>query len=175
MRPWSIIIGNKVVPMLYFGPFAAALAIPAAVRDVIMDDPTSVNAKEVEQLAKISQQLTQFYTSQTPLKSAGTFLDIANGRTDFTTQSALAFTGGQAVYLSGFMRWANGLMIDPVYRRGGDFLESLQKDLPLASLWTKPHLTPEGTPARRDPLSMLLPYAIGTVEHRHLFVQQQRA
>jgi hypothetical protein len=166
-RPWSILLGKKWVPMWWFGPFAGALAIPAAWRDTLIDDPTLASAGNLESMASLTGSLAQFYTSQTPLQGTGTFLDVITGRTDFTTSSSLAFTAGQFIPASGFLRWANQLFIDPVFRKGKGFEESFTKDYPWGSRNAEAYRTSEGELAVRDPvLDILSPYSIGEVDER---------
>ena len=174
-RPWSLLIGNKWVPMWYFGSFAGALALPAAVRDTWADDPTTANAAVSRKLMGIVGSMSSFYASQAPLQGVGSFIDIATGRSDFTTESSLAFTTGQFIPASGFLRWANQLVLDPVYRRGGSFEESFKKDYPFFSTQARPYLdstevrspisgkvlTP-AAPVVRNRLSTALPYDLGT-------------
>ena len=160
-RPWSVFLGGKWIPMWYFGPFAGALAIPAATRDAFVDDPAAAGSDVPQKLLKVSGGLVNFFSSQTPLAGASTFLDVATGRTDFSTEGAIAFTGGQFVPASGFLRWANGLMLDPVYRRGGSFKESVMKDYPFLSKNARPYVDSKGKPVKREAINSLIPFAIG--------------
>lgn len=163
-RPWSVLIGRKWIPMWYFGSFAGALAVPAAVRDTWVDDSSSAGDPAYRKMLAFSGGLANFYASQTPVQSAGTFLDMMSGRTDFTTESSIAFMGGQFVPLSGFLRWANQLVLDPVYRRGGNFTEAVMKDYPFLSRKARPYIDSEGNPVLRSRLSTLLPFDVGTVD-----------
>ncbi|MBU0959830.1 MAG: hypothetical protein KKB31_07825 [Nanoarchaeota archaeon] len=162
-RPWSILIGDKWIPMWYFGIFSGALALPAAVLEVTTKDPKTVNAGYIRKGMEIVGSMASFFTSQTPLSNAGRALDIWTGRIDATAEGSMAFTLGQFVPASGFLRWANQLVLDPVYRRGGSFQEALVKDYPWISKGARPYLTSQGTPAKRPRPSVLLPYAYGTV------------
>jgi len=163
-KPWSILIGNRWVPMWYFGPFAGALAIPAAMRDTWVDDPSASGKNAAEKMASTVGAMTQFFSSQTPLSSAGQFLDIATGRTDATGADGAMFMAGQFIPASGFLRWANQLFIDPVYRRGGNLKDALFKDYPFLSKEARPHLDSEGNPVRRAPEDVLLPFTTGKTE-----------
>jgi hypothetical protein len=185
-RPWSVLLGDKWIPMWYFGSFAGALAMPAAIRDSWVDDPTTSNAAVHRKVMAIAASMSAFYGSQTPLQGVGTFLDMAMGRSDYTTATSLAFNAGQFIPASGFLRWANQLMIDPVYRRGGSFEEGFKKDYPFFSQQTRPLLGPEirspsgrivleaAQPVTRKTGSTLLPYDVDTVNPKWDTLRQSR-
>jgi hypothetical protein len=173
-RPWSVLLGGKWIPMWYFGSFAGALALPAAARDTWADDPATAGAPVHKKMVSIIANMSAFYGSQTPLQGVGTFLDIAMGKSEYTTAGSLAFNVGQFVPASGFLRWANQLVLDPVYRRGGSFEEGFKKDYPFLSTSTRAVMGPEikspsgrvlqpAEPVVRKTGSTLLPYDVDTV------------
>jgi len=175
-RPWSVLIGGHWVPMWYLGPFAGALAIPAAMRDAWEDQPEVATGSYTRRILSAFGALANFYTSQTPLASVSLALDVFQGRMDRSVESSAAFSVGQFIPASGLQRWCNQMWFDPVYRRKGDFSEALMSDYPYFSKRARPYLDPLGDPAQREPLEVkvgdldisipepLQPYTVGHTE-----------
>ena len=172
-KPYSVLIGDAWIPMWYFGPFAFALAIPAAVRDAAKDDPAMAGKGWVGKMGRVAQGLAQFYTSQTPMQSVNGFLKVASGDTDWGTPRTLGFTAGQLIPASGFVRWVNGF-IDPTYRSANSFFDTMKRDLPVLSKQVKPYTDPDGEPAKKTLLDTLPPFPIGKQDEEYEALFQGR-
>jgi len=157
--------------MWYFGPFAFALAIPAAARDAWRDNPKSAQAHWSEKLANTSMGLAQFFTSQTPLGGVNNFFRVLSGEEEMNTTKAIAFSLGQFIPAGGFVRWVNTI-IDPHYRKSKGFFDTFKKDLPILSQSLDAHKDATGSAAIRDLWTdTMLPFAIGkhSPEYEGLF------
>lgn len=159
-KPFSILVGDRWVPMWYAGPFAMALAIPAAVQYNQEESKTALTDDQVTKLTNIAGQLSKFVVSQSSLQSVGGFFRMLDGDQDITSGSSLAFTLGQAIPLQGLIRYVNQL-VDPVYRKGTSFVDAFKKDIPGLSQSVKPYTNPDGTVSQRDPFNRALPYDTG--------------
>lgn len=160
-RPYSVQIGDKHIPMWYFGPFAFSLAIPAAARDALQDNPELAGTPWHKRLTKVVQDLAGFYAEQTPMAGAGLFMKVLSGQEDFTTGKALGFTGGQVIPGNGMIRYVNNYM-DPTYRKATSFGDSLKKDIPILSKQLDAHLDGNDDPVMRTVGDIVLPWAVGT-------------
>jgi hypothetical protein len=146
--------------MWYAGPFAFALAIPAAFRDAWRDNPKSANEHWARKVYETNKGLAEFFTSQTPLHNVSGFLRIIGGEEDFTNERMLGFTAGQFIPASGFVRYVSNI-VDPTFRRSSTFLDTIKRDLPVLSKDLKPYQTPTGESAQRKLSDYLLPFPIG--------------
>jgi len=166
-KPFSILIGDKEngywVPMWYFGPFAFALAIPAAIRDAWLDDPRQAGESNIKKIGMMASGLAEFFTSQTPLHNVSGFLRLIGGEEGMSKERILAFTSGQFIPASGLVRYVSN-WIDPIHRRPRSFSETLKRDLPYLSREVEPYTSMTGEPARRSPIDQLVPFPIGHVD-----------
>lgn len=169
-KPYSIKIGDKWVPLTYFGPYALALALPAAYKNFKYDTKTSVTADEFDIIKDATIGIGGFISQQTPLSGLGGMFKAIEGKDDYKLPQALAFTSEQAIPLIGLVKYINSIL-DPIYRKasGTDpktgkkmgYLESIQKDLPGLSQDLPFYKTPKGEPAKREPMNYWLPYDLG--------------
>ena len=159
-RPYSILVGDRWVPMNYLGPLAYALAFPAAIEYYQNDSPTALTDSQLEKIAKIGSSMAEFFTAQTFVAGVNSWLQLLQGGQDRTFGKALAFNSGQAIPWSGMLRYISTI-IDDVYRRSDTFMGALQKDLPYAGLNLTPHQLPTGELSRRNMTSYLAPWDIG--------------
>lgn len=173
-KPYSVLIGDKWVPMATFGPYALALAIPAAARDSFHDDPKTKGAGYGEKMADMAMGLSNFYVSQTPVSGLASFFDAIQGKGDWTTTRALGFIGTQFVPASGLVRYVNQ-WIDPYFRRPSGFTETLKADWPILNRDIDTYKGPDGEPALRTAADVLPPYSIGTSDPSYEGLYQDRS
>lgn len=164
-RPYSVRIGNAWVPMVTFGPFALALAIPAAIRDAWKDNPKYAGEAWWSRLAAGTRGATGFFITQTPLTGAANFLEALQGDDDWTVGRATGFVGSQAIPASGLIRYVNN-WIDPYYRRPKGPLETIAADIPGLSQGIEPYKDSLGKPVERKASDILPPYSVGKVDER---------
>lgn len=165
-RPYSIKIGNTWVPMLYFGPYGLALAIPAAFRHYQEDDKAAIKGSELKQVGRAIQNMSKFLMSQTSLTGMTNFLQAIGGEGDYNFPAAMGFTAGQVIPLNALIRYVNN-WLDPIYRKAPGFKEAMMRDLPGLSKQLEAYTTPEGLPSKRDAVSTALPYDVGKAVPRY--------
>lgn len=165
-KPFSVRIGDRWVPMMYFGPFALALGTPAAFKYYQEDDRKALSDSEIDKAVTAVSSLAQLLSGQTFLEGLDQFVKLASGDLDYSLPGNLAFTSGQIIPYQGLLRYVSSI-VDPIYRKpeGNSFTEkftqSLQKDIPFLSKNLKPYTTPLGEPSKRLPENYVLPYDLG--------------
>lgn len=165
-KPYSIQVGNKWVPMWYFGPYALSLAIPAAIKHYHDEDPSALTDDVVSKIGNVAGDLSQFIASQTPLSGVGGFFQLIEGDSDVSPGSLLGFTTTQLVPLEGLVKYVNTIL-DPVFRKSQGFTGSIFKDVSaLSKLGIIPeqeaYTDPYGNPSKREGANYFLPYDTGT-------------
>lgn len=159
-KPFSVHVGGVQVPAWYFGPYALALMLPAAVKHIYTEQNDSLTASQIEKLSDIVMGVARFIGSQSSAQSIGNFFNFISGDVDYSFPSQLAFTSEQILPLSGLLRNVSKI-VDPVYRDPEGFWESIQKDLPLLSDDIPAYKTPEGEDSKRYWGNGLMPYEVG--------------
>jgi hypothetical protein len=167
-RPFSIKIGDRWIPLYYFGPIAFPLAMPAGVKWAI-DNGSVKNPQEFAKVvATAIPSAFRVMLDQTPLEGISEFVKIINGESDYTIGSQLGFTFEQFIPLSGFLRYVNK-WLDPVYRQAKTPLDRLKADFSEAAKFLgfePPPAFPSQVTgeARMTPWDLLAPYRIGIVQ-----------
>lgn len=158
-KPFSVKIGDNWVPMMYLGPWAFALAAPAAIKYHNEDDPGALTESNMEKIGKDLSALAYFYSQQTFMSGLGSFVELFGGDPDASVEKNLAFTAGQVIPFQGLVRYASTI-VDPVYRKSNGFLEAIESGLPYMSKDLEPHTLPTGELSKRNKWSYLAPYDI---------------
>jgi hypothetical protein len=172
-KPFSVMIGDRWVPLWYFGPYALSMAIPAAIKYQQQDSKTALTDDQLTKIANMAGSLSKFVISQSSLESVGTFFRMLDGDTDLNVGSILGFTGGQLVPLQGLLRNV-AQWVDPVYRKAGGFTDSIKRDIPELSKSLPFYSTPLGEPSKRDPFNRFLPYDTGKADKDYEDLYQLR-
>ena len=159
-KPYSVKVGDKWVPMAYFGPFALSLALPASVKHYQEDTKTALTDSDMEQVKDAILSTSGFVTSQTPLSSTDGFFKAIGGDEDYTVDKVLGYVSSQAIPLAGMIRYINTIL-DPVYRKSKGYVESVESGIPELSKELEPIKTPDGKEAEREPTNALVPYDLG--------------
>lgn len=162
-RQFSMRLGDKWVPMWYLGRFGVAFGIPAAIKYYTQDEKTVMVTGATKKIQNISQGLARFIGSQTSTQNIASLFGSIAGDIDFSFAESTAFTAGQAIPASSFIRYVNS-MIDPVYRSPKGFWESFVKDIPIMSKKLDFKTDPFWRQAKRDSLNYFVPYDLGTVD-----------
>lgn len=158
-KPYSVKIGDKWVPMISFGPFAYALALPASIKDA--NDRAPIDASQMDKIAAVLSGQAKFFSGQTYVQGVSDFVDILSGNSQGNIQTALAGIASQVVPLEGIKRWT-ATTIDPVYRKKDTFLDSLRASTPIASKKLEPYTEPDtGEESKRNISDYVLPYSYG--------------
>ena len=172
-KPFSVKIGDTWVPMMYAGPFAMALALPAAVRYYNDESRTSLTDSQVKKLTQSVMSMAEFLSGQTFLEGINNFVKFFSGDVDYSLPGNLAFTAGQLIPQEGLVRYISTI-VDPIYRKGKTFGEGLKKNIPLLSKTLEPYTTPTGELSRREPINYILPYDVGIPKTEYEPLLQQR-
>lgn len=159
-KPFSVLVGDKWVPMQYAGPFALALALPAAMKFYQEDNKTAPTDTQLEKATKIVSASAQFFSQQTFLSGLGNFVNWASGSQDVSLGSSLGFTAQQIVPMEALISYVNTI-IDPVYRKAPGFVQSIQKNIPGLSQQLPAYTDPNGEPSTRIPSNYVAPYDLG--------------
>lgn len=164
-KPYSVKINDKWIPLWYFGPYALAMALPAAVKHYYETDKKALTDNAVNKIGRISMDISKFIASQTPLSGISGFFRLVEGDSDASPGTLLGFTAGQLIPMQGLIRYVNSIL-DPVYRKSKGFTDSLLKDVSALSQTgiipeLEAHTDPYGEKAKRDPINYVLPYDIG--------------
>jgi hypothetical protein len=129
-KPFSININGVDVPLLYFGPYGVALAVPAALKWALTERKPDISPGLDEALAATALETLRFIMSQTSLEGLTRLGKVLSGDEDWKQWSFFGGHLGQYIPLEGFWRWLAKLT-DPVYRKVGvDFWSSIKADLP---------------------------------------------
>ncbi len=190
-KPYSVQIGDKWVPLQYFGPYALALALPAAYKNFKEDTKTAPTDEEFKVIGDAVMGAGGYIAQQTPLSGLAGFFKALDGEEDFTFWSTAAFTSQQALPLIGLVKYVNSIY-DPIYRKatGTDpktgkkmgYVEAMEKDLPGLSqdLPGYPTLNKKGKEdkklplAEREPMNYWLPYDVGMDEEAFDILLKER-
>lgn len=159
-KPYSVKVGDSWIPMMYAGPWAFALALPAALRYHDEESPEALTNSQIKKISKSVGSLAELLSSQTFMEGIGNFVDIVRGDPDANVEKALAFNSSQLVPMSGLLRWVSTI-VDDTYRKADSFAEAVQRDIPYLSKYLEPYRTPDGKLSTRGPYSYLAPYDIG--------------
>lgn len=159
-KPYSVKIGNKWVPAMYFGPFALALLLPAAVKYYTQESRTALTDDQITKLTKIMMSGLGFWSQQTFVSGLGSFVNLVEGKQDYSIPKELAYTAGQLKPMSGLLRYITTLL-DPVYRKARGFRQQFIADVPFLSKTITPYMTSLGEPAKRNITNYIAPYAMG--------------
>lgn len=159
MKPYSIKIGDKWVPMWTFGPLALSLAIPAAARDVMIDNPKYSGSDMGTKLIAVAQNMAKYVITQSPFSSVQSFMDNVTGDV-YDPGKFLAFTSQQFIPASGLINYVNQ-WIDPTYRKASGFKQNMKASIPGLSQDVPAHTTTEGEDAVRTLMDILPPFSIG--------------
>ena len=160
-KPYSVKVRDKWVPLQYFGPFALAMGIPAAVKYHAEDSTKALSDDYYEKVSKMAGSAMQFFSQQTFMSGLGNFVKAAEGDSDVTVPTSLGFTAGQFIPASGLLRFIAGIT-DPTRRKANTFTDSLKAGIPMMKDTLEPVVNPDGSVATKDPWSSLL-YEMGKV------------
>ena len=163
-RPFSVLMGDRWVPVWYLGPFAMAFALPAATKYYHEDQKLALSKNSFEKMIDIANGSARFIGSQSSTQSIGAFFNLLAGDVDYTTPHQLGFMTEQILPLSGLVRTTNKVL-DPVYRKPDGYFESIMKDLPVLSKDIEAHTTPLGEQAERDVFNAFIPYETGKTDN----------
>lgn len=166
-KPYSIKIGDKWVPMVYLGPQALALAIPAAFKQYQTDSKTALTDTQLEKATKSVTSLLGFFSEQTFLTGMGNFVRAISGDADYTFAGNIAGAAGQVLPLSSLQRYV-AQIVDPVFRKTsggkgltGQFMNQMKSQIPFLTKTLEPYTLPNGELSKRNITDYVAPYSMG--------------
>lgn len=158
-KPYSINIGGKWVPMISFGPFAYALAMPAAVKEA--NEQADMDASTIDKLASVMTSQAKFFSQQTYIQGISNFVELVSGAGEGDLQTNFAKLGTQVIPLSGLQRYV-ATALDPVFRKQSGPMDAIKSGIPQLSKQLEPYTDPfTGEPSRRNITDYVLPYSFG--------------
>jgi hypothetical protein len=160
-KPYSIKIGDKWVPMQYFGPAGLSIALPAAFKYYQDESKTSLTDTQFEKGLRTLYGAFELFTNQTFMESLGSMVTAINSEENKLREMVKsgAFTAGQAIPWNGMMRWISTI-VDPVYRKADGFIEAIERDIPFMSQNLESYKTPTGEESKREGYNLFTPYDI---------------
>lgn len=159
-KPFSVLIGNKWVPMMYLGPWALALAVPSGVKYYQEESPTALTDSQTKKIERMAMSMAEYFSQQTFMEGLGNFVNLFKGSPDVSLEKNLAFTAGQIIPLQGLLRYTS-TVVDPVFRKSNGFVESLQSGIPFLSEELQAYTDPSGVQSTRNWTDYLAPYSAG--------------
>ena len=154
MQPYSIKVGDKWVSYARLGPIAYPMAMAAAIKFYLKDNPKSSTDTNLQKTTKVLTGIVQFFADQSYLQGLGDFIDASKG--DVTAiGAALANVPSQLIPLSSLQRWVANL-IDPIYRKAKtgvsveSIIQNLEKGIPILSKRLEAYQVPSGEPSKRQ-------------------------
>lgn len=168
-RPYSFRVPGtkKWIPMMYLGAGMLAFAIPAAIRDVLVDNPETSEADLVTKMAKLATAIPAMFLDQLPLEGLSSMMNTIQGRADYSARKVIGRTAMQVVPASGLLQWIKN-MTDPTYRKAVTVKETIEAGIPGLSGYVKSLQTSEGLDAKMDIWDALLPYKVGKEEKKYI-------
>ena len=175
-RPYSVLIGDRWVPLSYTGPLMLALGFPAAVRDAFYDNPKAATEEWYQHIGRSAAAMPQMILQMTPVSGLSGLLDALSGDYDKTISGQLGAIATQMIPASGLLRWMNK-MVDPTFRHAKGAWQGMATGLPWFSQGVAPITTPTGEPAQRNMSDIWLPYTVerknAESEKRYQALQEQ--
>jgi hypothetical protein len=159
-KPYSFLVGDKWVPMMYLGPGMLAFAAPAAIKAKLMDDPDSIDDSVIERVGKLVAAYPQMMFDQLPIEGVGSLIRLATGDADYTTGRVIGRTAQQLIPFSGALNFIDKI-VDPTYRKTVTVGDAVQAGIPGFSDNLEARQTSEGWDAKMSLWDVLTPYKIG--------------
>lgn len=145
--------------MMYAGPFAFALALPAAVNYYQNENRTALTDDQMAKLGRIASSMAEYLSGQTFMEGLGNFVSLVKGDQDYSLGKNIGYTASQFIPLQGLVRYISTL-IDPVYRKTKTATDQIISTVPFASKSLPAYTTPTGEPSTRERINLITPYDI---------------
>jgi len=170
--PYSYQFGDTYIPVWYFGPFALAMAMPAAAKYYFDENPKSASQSAIKNFTDMLGGYSEFIGRQSSTQSIGAFFSVLNGDIDYSFFSQSAFTVQQLIPASSLIRFTNTI-IDRTYRHPKTFTERIEANLPILSKNLEAYTDPYGKISKRTTVNYFLPYNVGAQGPREKMFESQ--
>lgn len=162
--PYSVKVGDKWVPMDYFGPLKFAIGLPAAMQYYAKEDPKAFTKVGMDKLTEVAMKTLKgqlrLMSQSTFLGGFDDFLKLVSGDEDIDVQRFVTQVVSSVNPYQGALRGIAQL-IDPIFRKPSNPIETLLKDLPILSTLVPAYQTSLGGPSKREPGNSLVPFDLG--------------
>lgn len=177
-KPYSFKVNDKWIPMIYAGPLAFAMAIPAAMKYQYEDNPKRFDNDWAEKGGIGLLNSIEIWTQQTYLESLSNFIDIFKAKDGKEFGNAAGFTSTQAIPMSGLLRYVSQI-VDPYFRKTDTWLDQIKLGIPYWSKELDAYQTPgapgfSGQPSKRNKINLLMPWDIGQEKLEYSNLLNQR-
>ena len=172
-QPYSIKLGDQWVSYSRLGPLAYPIAMAAALKYYTQQDPKAFEGDRLKQVGKAMGGLAKFFSDQSYVQGIGNLVKTIQGDPT-AVKDLIASIPAQSIPLSSLVAWV-ARIVDPVYRKPGGFLESIEARIPGLSTQVPPYTNMLGEPSQRDKplLNALSPVAMSTGEPKFEQAYQQ--
>lgn len=160
-KPMSVNLpGIGWTPMTYFGPWAFALAIPAAAKYYYIDSPTATIDGDLEKAGRTALGLMNAFFQLTPMTDINSFFAAIGATTEIEFNKAWGEAAGQLVPWAGVEQYLADVF-DPVNRKAKGAMESIQRRVIFWKDSLEPYVGPDDKASAKKWDDFLLPWAIG--------------
>jgi len=157
-KPYSIKIGDTWLEYSQLGPLAYPIAMAAAHKHYMQQNPSSISDKQTVKIAKTLASVAQFFSDQSYVQGIGDLLKIAEDPYRGISES-LSNIPRQMIPMTSLLGFV-ARIVDPIYRDPETPVDDILIALPFASTTVEPHTEPGGQPSVRpyseDTLKFLL-------------------
>lgn len=178
-KPKSVKIGDKWIPMYYFGPLMFALGIPAAYKEVTDQALKKQQQAGLDEKGQWKEQTSRMENMAMGLiKSFSMFKDIPfiNGFSNLVSlvdenknwniPYTISSTFSQLVPMAGAMRFIENMVDTTVRKPSGNFTQkitqNIMKDIPGLSKYVESVKRSDGKDLKKERWQQFLPYDVGT-------------
>lgn len=160
-KPYSVKVGDQWIPLINFGPFGLAMAVPAAIKENFIDGADVQTTGYDQKILKTAMDVGRMLSDQTFLNGLGDFIAAFEGNNPDSVKKAAANLFTQVIPLSGLQRYVS-TVIDPTYREPKGFVENLTAGIPGFSLGMEEQTNSvTGEPIKRNWSDYVAPYSVG--------------
>lgn len=154
-QPFSIKIGNTWIGYSRLGPLAFPIAIPAAIKNYTLQNPSSATDNNLQKTAKVIGGLGEFFASMSYVEGIGQLMGLIKNAPG--AASKLLMQGpSQLIPVSSLQRWVNNFIIDPIYRKSEkdmsaeSIIDEARKSIIFGTKGLPAYENPDGEESRRS-------------------------
>lgn len=174
-KPYSFRIPgtNRWIPMLYLGPGALALMMPAAFRETWLSNPDTVSDNVMQKMFKTALSIPLMMLDQLPLEGLSSIYNTIQGREDWNLNKIVGRSVLQVTPASGLLSWIKEL-VDPKLRKGPTVGDTIKAKIPGLSESVDALKNSDNLDATITLADALLPYKIGETDEDYEERYQKR-
>jgi hypothetical protein len=162
-KPFSLKAGDKWIPFTYFGPWAFAVAIPAAVHYYESQNRATYAGERGEKLSATLAGLMSVFFQTTPIGPLSDLVEAVAGNQSGALEKLGGNVASQFVPFVSLLAYLSDIF-DPTPRKTDGATDTILRKLPFIKEQLMPYMDLSGDAAKYDWSHYILPYDIGTVE-----------